>query len=147
MTPTTPTIRRHREPRTWLRGIPPRLLLGEDDDDVRRGLEVLFEQQGYRVVSAATGDVLLDHLASSLLLEHRSEPPPDIVVADIRMPGFNGLSILEGLRDAGWTTPYFVITAFGDPAIRARTMALGATGYFDKPFDPLMLVDAVDRAL
>ncbi len=146
MTTTRPALD-HREPRRWLRGVPPRILLAEDDDEVRRALATLLQQQGYRVITAASGDVMLDRLASSLLLEHRTEAPPDVVVADIRMPGFNGLSILEGVRDAGWTLPYFVITAFGDQSIRDKALRLGATGYFDKPFDPMALVDAIDRCI
>jgi DNA-binding response OmpR family regulator len=111
-----------------------RVLVAEDDDDIRFGLVELLRAQGYQVIPLRDGAALLDALASSLLLD-RTSPPPDLVVSDVRMPGFNGLSILEGLRFAGWLTPYIIITAFGDDESKRRAEKVGATAFFDKPLD------------
>lgn len=125
-----------------------RVLVAEDDDDIRFGLVELLRSQGYQVIPLRDGAALLDALASSLLLD-RSSPPPDLVVSDVRMPGFNGLSILEGLRFAGWLTPFIIITAFGDEESKKRAERVGATAFFDKPLDLATLekvvADAVDQ--
>ncbi len=125
-----------------------RVLVAEDDDDIRFGLVELLRTQGYQVIPLRDGAALLDALASSLLLD-RTSPPPDLVVSDVRMPGFNGLSILEGLRFAGWLTPFIIITAFGDDESKKRAERVGATAFFDKPLDLATLervvADVVDR--
>lgn len=122
-----------------------RLLLAEDDDEIRWSLVDLFTGRGFDVLSVPSGAELLDYIASSMLLEH-NRPVPDVIVSDIRMPGFNGLSILEGLRDAGWPIPFILVTAFGDAETRERALLAGATAYFDKPLDLAKLEAAVMRA-
>jgi CheY-like chemotaxis protein len=124
---------------------PPRVLLAEDDDDIRSALAELLSKRGCVVFEAKNGTQLLDYLASSMLLS-KVRPIPDVIVSDIRMPGFNGLSILEGLRGAGWMTSFILLTAFGDDGTRDRALAMGATAFFDKPIDLDRLEDEVIRA-
>jgi CheY-like chemotaxis protein len=124
---------------------PPRVLLAEDDDDIRWGLAELLMKRRCVVFEAKNGTQLLDYLASSMLLS-KMRPIPDVIVSDIRMPGFNGLSILEGLRGAGWMTSFILLTAFGDTATRERALAMGATAFFDKPIDLDRLEEEVIRA-
>lgn len=122
-------------------GRPPRLLLAEDDDDVRWCLSTVFEIDGFRVAAVANGVEFLEEIASTMLLE-KPWLSPDIIVTDIRMPGFNVLNIVEGLRAAGWHTPVMVISAFGDPEVKERVRALGAD-FFEKPLD----IDQLERAV
>jgi CheY-like chemotaxis protein len=124
---------------------PPRVLIAEDDEEIRWGLAELLESRGCVVFEAQNGTQLLDYLASSMLLS-KLRPIPDVIVSDIRMPGFNGLSILEGLRGAGWMTAFILLTAFGDEATRERALAMGATAFLDKPIDLERLEDEVIRA-
>jgi CheY-like chemotaxis protein len=124
---------------------PFRLLIAEDDDEIRWCLVDLFAQRGFELHAVPNGVELLDYLASSILLD-RSKPAPDVIISDIRMPGMNGLGILEGLRGAGWMTPVILVTAFGDGETRSRAMRIGATGFFDKPLDLPELREAVVRA-
>ena len=51
------------------------------------------------------------------------------------MPGFTGLEVLAGLRDANWHTPILLITAYGSDETYEEAARLGASGVFDKPFD------------
>jgi DNA-binding response OmpR family regulator len=113
---------------------PARILLAEDDPDLRALLASELRKDGYIVEEARTGYDLLELLGSLTL---RSEVC-DLLITDIRMPGLNGLAIAEALRD-GVTrgtsgTPIILITAFGDDATHAEAQRLGAT-IFDKPFD------------
>jgi CheY-like chemotaxis protein len=113
---------------------PARILLAEDDPDLRSLLASELRKDGYIVEEARTGYDLLELLGTLTL---RSEVC-DLLITDIRMPGLNGLAIAEALRD-GITrgtsgTPIILITAFGDDATHAEAERLGAT-IFDKPFD------------
>ena len=67
----------------------------------------------------------------------------DLVVSDIRMPGFTGLDVLAALREADWAMPVIMITAFGDKETHSEARRLGAARVFDKPFDLDELLKAV----
>lgn len=123
---------------------PVRVLLAEDDDELRWALAEVFRHSGYDVTAVSNGAKLVDALAGCLLPGGR---PPDVVITDMRMPGFNGLRVLEGFRAAGWPTPFIVITAFGDEETRRRAKRAGATAFLDKPIDPLELEEAVRSAV
>jgi CheY-like chemotaxis protein len=120
----------------------PRILLAEDDDDIRSSLEDLLRLGGYDVYTVGNGGELLDYLAAWILGD-TAENPADVIVTDIRMPGFSGLSILEGLRARGWQLPVVVMSAYGDDEVRERVRRLGAAVFVAKPFEPL----AVERAV
>lgn len=119
-----------------------RILLAEDDDEIRGALEDLLRQGGYEVYTVGNGGELLDYLAS-WILDDAAEDPADVIITDVRMPGFSGLSILEGLRARGWRLPVIVISAFGDEEVRERVARLGDALFVQKPFEPL----AVERAV
>lgn len=109
-----------------------RLLLAEDDADVRWGLGQLLERDGYEVVSVDSGTALLEQLGAALLLE-KGQVQPDAIITDLRMPGVNGLRLLEGVRARGWHVPVIMISAFGDEAVRTRASQMGVTAFLDKP--------------
>jgi len=123
------------------------VLLAEDDGELRRFLKQTFHKDGYRITEAESGEVLLDKLWERAA----SRAGFDLIITDVRMPGFSGLEALEVSRHR-WTphgdyephlldTPIIVITAFGDAVVHAHARRLGAR-VLDKPFD----VDAL-RAL
>lgn len=113
---------------------PPRILLAEDEDELRSLLGWALSKDGYEVILAHDGVELLDFIALSLL-KCASEEPVELIVTDIRMPGWNGLQILEGIRAADWSIPVILITAFGDVEIHHEALRLGAAAIFDKPFE------------
>lgn len=123
-----------------------RVLLAEDDDDVRYALERLLSRAGYEVVAVHSGGAVLEHLGAALLLKQWQEAP-DVIVTDVRMPGVTGLELLEGVRQSGWRVPVVVVTAFGDAELRARAMQLGASAFLDKPLNGPELEQAVAAAL
>ena len=121
---------------------PTRVLLVEDDDELRAFLGSALRSDGYDVVEAGDGVEALGEIATGLL--RPGDPrPPDIVISDIRMPGKTGLEVLAGLRRADWATPVILITGFGDRHTLAEAHRLGAAAVFDKPFD----VDELRAAL
>lgn len=123
---------------------PVRVLLAEDDDDLRWALADLLRRAGYDVDAVANGARLVDELAACLLPGGR---PPDVIITDVRMPAFNGLRVLEGFRAAGWSTPFILITAFGDDATRSRAQRAGATALLEKPFPAEQLEALVREAV
>jgi DNA-binding response OmpR family regulator len=145
--------KRHRLPRqdrqqlsedAMLSMRPPRILLAEDDDEMRLLLAEVLEKEGYEVIQAEDGSALLEELANQLLEQEPQEF--DLVVSDIRMPGCSGLKALEGLRASNWRTPFLLITAFPDDAVRVEARRLGAA-ILAKPFWPSALRRLVRRAV
>lgn len=118
--------------RSALQG-PRRLLLAEDDDELRWSLTKLLEAEGFHVTALSSGTEVLEHLGGKMLFDENFSPP-DVIVSDVRMPGVSGLSVLEGVRQRGWKTPVVLITAFGDEDVRAKAMRLDAT-VLSKPID------------
>ena len=115
------------------------LVIAEDDRDMRRFLVESFEEEGYRVTEAATGGELRRRLSGRV----HGDAVPDILVSDIRLPGFSGLELLADLRRSDWSLPVILITAFGDEAVHREGDRLGAAMVLDKPFDVDDLVSAV----
>lgn len=111
---------------------PGRILVAEDDDDMRSMLASALRRDGYEVIEVETGDRLLQELGTELL--DGSTTRPDLIVSDIRMPGCTGIEVLAGLRRADWATPVILITAFPDGHTHSDATRLGAL-VFDKPFD------------
>ena len=124
------------------RGI--RVLLAEDDHDVRVGLAELLALEGYQVHAVSNGAQLLDALSSWILASQPYSAPIDVIITDVRMPGFNGLNIVEGLRASGFRQPVVVISAFGDDAMEARIKRLPNVAFVPKPFDLKTIEDAFE---
>jgi CheY-like chemotaxis protein len=131
----TPDTRKPKPPRTASDTADcVRVLVADDDTDIRFGIARLLRLLGYKVRAVSSGAELLDVLAS-WILDEVDQPPTDIIVTDVRMPGFNGLSIVEGLRANGWTQPVIVISAFDDDELRSRIDKLSDVQFLAKPFD------------
>jgi len=112
---------------------PARILVAEDDAEMRRLVVEALRGDGYDVQEARDGGRLLVALAQ----EFAGQAQPDLVdllITDVRMPICSGLQIVEQLRTARWPTPVILMTAFGDAATRNNALALRAV-LFDKPFD------------
>jgi DNA-binding response OmpR family regulator len=112
---------------------PPLILLGEDDEEMRKILSLTLRKEGYEVVEAKNGLELAEMMEDAHLSSVSSSP--DLIISDIRMPGVTGLSCLAGLRAFDQATPVLLITAFGDLHIYQEAARLGATDVMDKPFE------------
>lgn len=122
-----------------------RVLLAEDDDELRKLLTWSLHRAGLTVTECADGMDLLNHLEGYLFLEEASGF--DLIVSDIRMPGITGIEILEGLHAHENCPPVILITAFGDEETHAQAHLLGAAAIFDKPFDIVDLLAKVRETL
>lgn len=110
-----------------------RVLVAEDDDEIRLMITTALRRDGYDVLEVKSGGELLDQVGSSLLFRD-SMPAPDIIITDIRMPGFTGLEIAAGLRGADCRTPVVLITAYSNHETALEARRLGAP-LFEKPFE------------
>jgi len=111
-----------------------RVLLAEDDPSLRTLIAGALRQDGVEVIEIADGNALVDHLAEGVAKDG-SLDGFDLIVSDIRMPGFSALEVMGGLRRLLARTPVVLITAFGDPRTHQRARQLGAVAVLDKPFD------------
>ncbi len=112
---------------------PPRILVAEDDLEMRRFLVTALRMDGYSVTEAANGDDVLSYVGP--YLHAGMEFCFDLIISDIRMPGIDGLDILAGLGMCDQAPPVVLITAFGDARTHADAERLGAVMLLDKPFD------------
>ena len=106
--------------------MPARLLLVEDDADLRAMLTELLTDSGYAVQAAADGQRGL-HLGLTQTF--------DVLLLDRRLPVVEGLDLLAGLRARGVTTPVLMLSAIAQPADRVAGLDAGAEDYLGKPFD------------
>ena len=110
----------------------------DDDASVRAATNNLLSSHGYMVRTFASAADFLQ----SPQLDH-----PSCVVADVQMPGMNGLDLLEHVRIQGNDVPFIFITAFPDEGVRARALKIGAICFLAKPFAGPVLIDCIETAL
>jgi len=122
-----------------------RVLVAEDDYDMRTMIASALRADGHAVALATNGIELLDAIASGLI-SRRPEDAFDVVLSDVRMPRINGIDVIMRLRHARWTVPVIVMTASGDQAFLARLKELGIR-LLEKPFDLDDLRDAIAAAI
>jgi two-component system OmpR family response regulator len=103
-----------------------RILLVEDDRNLRSFLRKAFREEGYAVDYAESGDRGLDRALNSDYA---------CIVLDVMLPGRDGFSVVEELRQRGVTTPILLLTARHDLDDRVRGLEGGADDYLTKPFD------------
>ncbi|MCY1016959.1 response regulator [Pyxidicoccus sp. MSG2] len=120
----------------------PRILVAEDQAEMRVLLRRALMRRGYEVVDAPDGPHLVQAIVDGLLAPQTLVP--DLIVTDVRMPGYSGLEVLARLRREGWTTPVILITAFGDAQLHEEAKQLGASCVLNKPFAMEDLCAAVE---
>jgi CheY-like chemotaxis protein len=113
---------------------PLRVLLAEDNADLRDLLAATLAADGYEVVEAATGSELAAVIAASAT-GRGGVPAPALVITDNRMPGKSGLEVIAGMREINPTTPVILITGYGDAVVRDQARRLGVSVILDKPFE------------
>lgn len=123
----------------------PRVLLVEDDPDMRRLVSFMLEKDGCEVIQAGSGVGLFAGIQCTIW----SEPSDayDVIVSDIQMPDITALEVLSGLPERSRGIPIVLMTAYGSPELRTRARALGAVAFLDKPFEWDTLRMAVQNAL
>jgi len=114
---------------------PYRVLVAEDDYEMRKLLAGTLNDSGYDVVECPDGMAMLTHLAAFLLPDEFAQEKIDLIISDVRMPGISGMEVLEGKPRHHAFPPMILITAFGDDQTHAMAAQFGAAAMLDKPFD------------
>ena len=109
----------------------------DDDELVRRAVTRLLKSDGYSVEAFASPQAILDAGTADQAA---------CLVLDLRMPGLNGLELIEELRRLGVATPVVFITGHADVPTSVRAMKAGAIEFLEKPFDDERLLGAVREA-
>lgn len=115
-----------------------KILLVEDDDAVRDSTAHLLSRSGYEVATFASGDEFL----AKADLEADS-----CVLLDIRMPGTDGIGVLRALQPRISSLRVIMLTGHGDIPITVEAMKMGAMDFFEKPYDPAVLLQAIKAAI
>lgn len=119
----------------------PKILLAEDDSDLRELLAFSLFRAGFSVTTCSNGLELLERLEPT---PTPGEESYDLVLTDLRMPALTGLEVLETLHDLPRRPLIICMTAFGDSATHAQARKLGASFTIDKPFDIDRLISLID---
>ncbi|MBI4560771.1 MAG: sigma-54-dependent Fis family transcriptional regulator, partial [Candidatus Rokubacteria bacterium] len=114
------------------------LLVADDDPAVRESLERSLTREGYRVVLASDGQAALERLQGGGV---------DLVLADLRMPGLNGLELLRAAKVVAPEVDVIMLTAFGTVEEAVKAMKDGAYDFLTKPFQRNQLFRLVRQAL
>jgi two-component system KDP operon response regulator KdpE len=102
----------------------PRVLIVDDEPQIRRSLRVALRANGYEVEEAATGEAALEQAALR---------PPELVILDLSLPDVDGVQVCKRLRE--WTQlPVIILSAHGDDEAKVRALDEGADDYVTKPF-------------
>jgi CheY-like chemotaxis protein len=117
-----------------------RIMVVDDDRNIRLVLKYRLEKEGYHVLLAGDGVDALEKV--------RAEKP-DLIILDLAMPRMDGFGFLEEIRGDGRASsvPVIVLTAYGFETNRARSLELGAVEFVTKPFSPRQLVAEVWKVL
>ena len=113
----------------------------DDDEAVRRALEVLLRCRGIPAETHASGLAFLEMLGT------RREDGIGCVVTDMRMPGVDGLELLQRLKALGFRRPVIVMTAHGDVSTAVVAMKAGAADFIEKPFPARDLLTMIETML
>lgn len=101
------------------------ILVVEDEPDMRTGLELNLQSEGYQVITAATGKEGLHKAMQST---------PDVIVLDVMLPEMNGFDVCAELRGRGVQAPIIMLTACDDEDDKIQGLNAGADDYVTKPF-------------
>lgn len=114
----------------------PCVLVVEDEDKLRRVIELQLQTSGYDVLKAGTAE---DGL--------RMAGEAGLILTDLRLPGMDGLALLAALRRQNSDTPVIVMTAYGTVEIAVEAMKAGAADFLPKPFSLDHMMTVIEKAL
>jgi len=118
--------------------VAPRILVVDDDPEIRKLLARYIESQGFRVALAATCAELRERLATAQI---------DLIVLDVMLPDGSGLEICRNLRAERSRIPIILLTALKEDVDRIIGLEIGADDYLGKPFNPRELIARVRAVL
>ncbi|MFM7575916.1 MAG: response regulator, partial [Microcystaceae cyanobacterium] len=137
---TLPALASYSLLQTHPEGIPPLILLVEDNPGNRLSFSCYLEAKGYRLVTAEEGQGAIAQAEQTL---------PDLILMDIQMPGMDGLEAIQQLRGNPHfaQTPIIALTALAMPGDQERCLAAGANEYLAKPIKLRQLAMLIEELL
>lgn len=117
-----------------------KVLVVEDNKDNMELITLALERSGYEIIAAETGE-------RGVELAIREEP--FFIVMDINLPGIDGIEATARIinSEIGRNIPIIAITSYAMKGDMEKILAAGCRGYFEKPIDPLTIVDEIHRIL
>lgn len=115
-----------------------RILLVEDSDSLRQALVATIQNEGYSVDACADAESAIEQLKKGKYC---------CVLSDFKLPGKNGIELLQHTRKQSPSLPFLIMTAFGSIEIAVEAMKQGATDFITKPFEPAYLVSVLKDVL
>jgi DNA-binding NtrC family response regulator len=115
-----------------------RILVIDDEPDIRESLEALLSMEGYQVELAPNATEGLKKAEGSAY---------DLILLDLMMPDKSGMQVLEEIRGRDRETPIFLITAYGSVEVAVNALKRGASDYFSKPWDNEKLLIEIERMI
>ncbi len=112
---------------------PIRILLAEDEPDMRLLVASVLRTHHYSVEDFVDGESLWAALSTALRTNHGGEP--DLIISDLVMPRCTGLELLLRVREANCSAPLILMSAFASTELQHNALKLGASHFFNKPFD------------
>jgi DNA-binding NtrC family response regulator len=116
----------------------PRVLVVDDEEEIRKILSNILEKEGFKVITAPDGQQAMEKIYFDT---------PDAVLLDVRMPGLSGMDVLKKIRAIDGNLPVVLVTAYADTHQAVEAMKEGAYDYLAKPFDNNEVVWITSRAL
>ncbi|MCF7973055.1 MAG: response regulator [Phycisphaerae bacterium] len=115
-----------------------RILIVEDETDMRHGLQKILSRRGYFVDTAEDGVIAVEKM---------KQTPFQLVIADLKMPRMDGIGVLQKAKDINHSVEVIIITGYGTVQTAVESLRLGAYDYITKPFNPDDISLAVEKAL
>lgn len=115
-----------------------KILLVDDDAQLRKSFQNILHTEGYEVVEAHCGETGV---------ELAEKERPDIAVLDVRLPGMNGLETFKALRALYSDLPVLIMTAYGTTDTAIESTKMGAFDYVMKPFDVPEILSLIEKAI
>src|SRR6478736_5163247 len=115
---------------------PAKILVADDEQNLRRVLVALLRREGHEVVQAASGLEAIERLADV-----------DVVITDLRMPGADGMEVLRTASKNHPHVPVIMITAYGSVGQAVEAIKAGAFDYIEKPFEQDAIKMVIEKAI
>src|SRR6185503_18385098 len=128
-------VRRGEAPRPKMKA---RILVVDDEAEIRRSLRMILEYEGYDVQEASSGP-------EAIALVERE--PPDLAFLDIKMPGMDGLETLEKIRGSNESLPVVIVSGHGTVSTAVEATKLGAFDFIEKPLASERVLVTIRNAL
>lgn len=116
----------------------PNILVVDDEPVARQSLSDILKLEGFAVTSAANGQAAVEYVRTH---------PVDVMIVDLRMPGMDGLEVVQVLNQLSPDTEVILLTAFGSTETAIQALRLRIHDYLLKPSSPAQVISSVKKAL